>query len=188
MQYLITMRSIQANGNKRTGVRLKRLMKEAYEDGEYRVGRRIHGVILNLEGYSNPEISEILKVHRSKPVNWIHLWNDYGLEGLFEGHRSGRPPRLTNEQKEILEDIIDSGPIAYGFTSGVWTSLMISRIVIDEFGVNYHPGHVRKMLKDMGFSLQRPRKKLALASPVLQTKWRRYTYPNLKKKRKKKMR
>ena len=182
------MRSIQANGNKRTGVRLKRLMKEAYEDGEYRVGRRIHGVILNLEGYSNPEISGILKVHRSKPVNWIHLWNDYGLEGLFEGHRSGRPPRLTNEQKEILEDIIDSGPIAYGFTSGVWTSPMISRIVIDEFGVNYHPGHVRKMLKDMGFSVQRPRKKLALASPALQTKWRRYTYPNLKKKRKKKMR
>ena len=99
------MRSIQANGNKRTGVRLKRLMKEAYEDGEYRVARRIHGVILNLEGYSNPEISEILKVHRSKPVNWIHLWNDYGLEGLFEGHRSGRPPRLTNEQKKFLKTL-----------------------------------------------------------------------------------
>lgn len=182
------MRGIQAEGNKRTIARLKRLMKEANEDGEYRVAWRIHGVILNLEGYSNPEVSEVLKVHRSKPVIWMRSWNDYDIEGLFEGHRSGRPSLLIQEQKEILGDIIDSGPVAYGFTSGVWTSQMISCIIDEEFGVDYHPGHVRKMLKSMGFSVQRPRKRLSLANPVLQNKWHRYTYPNLKKNRGKKMR
>jgi transposase len=182
------MRGIQAEGDKRTIVRLKRLMKKANEDGEYRVARRIHGVILNIEGYSNPEISEILKIHRSKAVLWIHSWNDYDIEGLFEGHRSGRPPLLTQEQKEDLGDIIDSGPVAYGFTSGVWTSAMISRVINEEFGVNYHPGHVRKLLKALGFSVQRPRRKLALANTALQNKWRRYTYPNLKKNKGKKMR
>lgn len=181
------MRGIQADGDKRTIARLKRLMKEANEDGEYRVARRIHGIILNLDGYSNPEISEILKVHRSKPVIWVHSWNGYGIEGLFEGHRSGRPALLTKEQKENLGDIIDSGPVAYGFTSGVWTSPMISRVINVEFSVDYHPGHVRKMLRALGFSVQRPRKKLALANPALQNKWRRYTYPILKKNKGKKM-
>jgi transposase len=65
---------------------------------------------------------------------------------------------------------------------------MISRVINEEFGVNYHPGHVRKLLKALGFSVQRPRRKLALANTALQNKWRRYTYPNLKKNKGKKMR
>jgi len=178
------MSEIKAKGNKRTIERLKRAMKEANEDGEYRVARRIHGIILNLEGWSCPEIANILKVHRSKPVVWIHRWNEYGLKGLLEGHRSGRPPRLTKKQKEHLGEIIERGPIAYGFTSGVWTSPMITRMINEEFGVKYHPAHVRRMLGELGFSVQRPRKKLALAKREEQLKWVRYTYPNLKKKAK----
>ena len=33
----------------------------------------------------------------------------------------------------------------------------------------------------MGFSVQRPRRKLAKAGPVAQDRWQRYTYPRLKK-------
>jgi hypothetical protein len=40
---------------------------------------------------------------------------------------------------------------------------------------------VRKILHQMGFSVQRPAKQLALARPELQQKWVRKTYPALKK-------
>ena len=82
-----------------------------------------------------------------------------------------------------LADIVESGPVAYGFDCGVWTSPMIGRVIEDEFGVTYHPGHVRKLLHDLGFSVQRPRKVLARADPEAQDKWHRHTFPNLKKKR-----
>ena len=42
---------------------------------------------------------------------------------------------------------------------------------------------LRKLLKDLGFSVQRPRKLLARADPNLQDRWQRYTYPRLKKNR-----
>jgi transposase len=42
---------------------------------------------------------------------------------------------------------------------------------------------VRKLLKELGFSVQRPRKRLARGDPVLQDRWQRYTYPRLKKNR-----
>jgi transposase len=42
---------------------------------------------------------------------------------------------------------------------------------------------VRKVLKAMGFSVQRPRRQLAKADPVEQDRWQRYTYPRLKKNR-----
>ena len=40
---------------------------------------------------------------------------------------------------------------------------MIAWVIEEEFGTVYHPGHVRKLLHDLGFSVQRPRRMLARA-------------------------
>jgi transposase len=53
---------------------------------------------------------------------------------------------MTEKQQQQLGDILDSGPVAYGLDTGIWTSLMIARAIEAEFGVQYHPGHVRKLL------------------------------------------
>jgi hypothetical protein len=96
-------------------------------------------------------------------------------------HRSGRPPELSAAQLAQLDDLIDSGPVAYGFPSGVWTAPMIARVIAEEFAVEDHPGHVRRLLKRKGFSVQRPRRQLAKADPVEQDRWPRYTDPRPKK-------
>ena len=54
-------------------------------------------------------------------------------------------------------------------------------VLREEFGIEYHPGHVRKLLHRLGCSVQRPTTRLVQADPVKQNKWIRYTYPNLKK-------
>jgi transposase len=78
-------------------------------------------------------------------------------------------------------DIVESGPIAYGFNSGIWTSVMVRKVIEEEFNVIYHPGHVRKILKGIGFSVQRPTISLANADASKRNRWIRYAYPNLKK-------
>ena len=40
---------------------------------------------------------------------------------------------------------------------------MISWVIEEEFGIEYHPGHVRKILHEIGFSVQRPKRVLARA-------------------------
>ena len=160
---------------------LSALKKEAERDGAARVARRIHAVLLNYHRHSSGEIATILDSPRSKVSLWLWQYEKYGWEALLEGHRSGRPQRLDAQQRQGLCDILDSGPVAYGFVSGVWTSPMIARVIQEEYQVDYHPGHVRKLLKELGFSVQRPRKRLAKADPVLQDRWQRYTYPRLKK-------
>lgn len=72
--------------------------------------------------------------------------------------------------------------MAYGFTSGVWTCPMVARVIEEEFSVAYHPAHVSRILHDLEFSVQRPRKTLARADPTLQSRWVRYRYPAIKKK------
>ena len=59
---------------------------------------------------------------------------------------------------------------------------MIAWVIEEEFGVTYHPGHVRKLLHILGFSVQRPRRVLARANLAEQDRWHRRTYPQIKKK------
>jgi transposase len=71
--------------------------------------------------------------------------------------------------------------VAHGLNTGVWTSPLIAQIIAEEFDVRYHPGHVRHLLKQLNFSVQRPKTRLVQADPKKQNRWIRYTHPNLKK-------
>ena len=175
------MQALQVKLDRRTFNKLDDLHRLAERDGEYRVARRILAIRMNAQGQTAGEISRMLGVHRSSATLWLQHWMEKGLEGLLEGQRSGRPAELDAKDIDLLKDIVESGPIAYGFTSGVWTSPMIPRVIADEFGVRYHPGHVRKLLHEIGFSVQRPRRKLARADVEKQSRWRRYILPALKK-------
>jgi transposase len=162
--------------------RLIRLSKEAEREGAYRVAKRLHAVVLNSEGHTSGELAKILQAPRSKVSEWLQRYQCQGVDGLLEGYRSGRPAELTEKQRQQLGDILDSGPVAYGLDSGIWTAPIIAWVIEEEFGVQYHPGHVRKLLCALGFSVQRPRRVLARADAVAQDRWHRRIYPTLKKK------
>lgn len=166
----------------RTKSKLARLKKDAEYEGALRVAKRLHAVLLNAEDYTSGTIARILDAPLSKVSEWLRNYERYGYDGLLEGHRCGRPPELSTEHLVRLADIIESGPVAYGYLSGVWTSPMLSRVIAQEFGCQYHPGHVQKLLHQIGFSVQRPKRMLAKANPAERDRWHRYTYPNLKKK------
>src|SRR6266571_9459452 len=162
--------------------RLTRLSKEAEHDGAYRVAKRLQAVVLNSEGRTSGELAGILKAPRSKVSEWLSLYQRHGVDGLLEGYRSGRPSSLTAAQRAQLGDILDSGPVAYGLDTGIWTSPMLAWVMEKECGVHYHPGHVRKLLHELHFSVQRPHRVLIRANPTEQDRWHRYIYPRLKKK------
>ena len=176
------MQPVFARGAPKTARLLLQLRKEAIQDEEPRVAQRFHAIALSIEGYTTSQIAQSLKVHRSSVPLWIQQWNKEREKGLLEGHRQGRPSGLAVKQQEQLQDILDSGPVAYGLETGIWTSPVISRVIAEEFGVHYHPGHVRKMLKRWGYSVQRPTTRLVQADPAEKSRWIRYTYPRLKKK------
>jgi len=175
------MQPLFANGNSRTAEKLLELRRQAQTDKAPRVVLRLQGILMSLDGYTTGEIAQRLRVHRSTIPLWIDHWNHHGEEGLWEGQRSGRPARLDAKDREKLCDILDSGPVACGLDTGIWTSPLIRHIIEEEFQQQYHPGHVRKLLKQLGYSVQRPTTRLVQADLRQKRKWVRSTYPNLKK-------
>lgn len=175
------MTPVFAKGDRKAIQKLLAVRREAQQEKAPRLVLRVQGILLSLEGHTTGEIAHQLKVHRSTVPLWIEHWNTYGEEGLWEGERRGRPASLDEHQCQKLRGILDSGPVAYGLETGIWTSPLVSRIIHDEFRRAYHPGHVRKLLRRLGYSVQRPTTRLVQADPRQRRKWVRYTYPNLKK-------
>jgi len=177
------MEPVFAKGDFKVTRKLEKLLDQAVKDRVPKVLLRIQGILLSVEGKTTGEIAHTLRVHRSTVPLWIQNWNEHGVESFPEGHRSGRPAGLSHRQRAVLADIINSGPVAAGFNTGIWTSPLIAQVIAEEFSQTYHPGHVRKLLKQMSYSVQRPIASLVQADLAQQRKWVRYTYPNLKKTR-----
>jgi len=175
-----------AQGNHKTKEKLLSLRREAHHDKQPRIALRIQGIILSLDKHTTGEIASLLKVNRTTIPIWINNWNEEREEGLKEGIRSGRPTYLTSKNLQELYDIIESGPVAYGLNTGVWTSPLIADIIYEEFKADYHPGHVRKILKKLRLSVQRPTVTIVTGKPENKDKWHRYRYPRVKKKPSKK--
>ena len=130
------MNPIFAQADSHTRRKLLALRQEAQSDKVPRVALRLQALLLSADGHTPPQIADLLHVHRTRVHAWVCRWNEHGQEGIKEGHRSGRPCQLTPTQLEQLHDIVESGPVAYGFNSGVWTSPVLAGVIQVEFDVD----------------------------------------------------
>lgn len=175
------MRPKFAEGNQATISKVHKFRQQALKDNQARLVLRIQGILMSMEGQTCGEIAHQLKVHRSTVPLWIEHWNRYGSEGLWEGQRSGRPSILSSEERAKLRGILDRGPEAYGLKTGTWTGPLVRQLIDQEFGQQYHAGHVRKLLKQVGHSVQRPSTRPVQANVQQKRKWVVFTYPNSEK-------
>jgi transposase len=154
------MRPSFAKGNKATISKLGKLREQAIKDKHAQVVLRIQGILMSMEGQTCGEIAHQLKVPRSTVPLWIDHWNRHGPEGLWEGQHNGRPSVLSSGEREKLRDILDRGPEAYGLETGIWSSPLVRQVIDQQFGQQYHAGHVRRLLKRLDYSVQRPSTRL----------------------------
>ncbi len=76
----------------------------------WRVRMRAHFILLSSREFSIDEIADIYNVHRNSVSPWIDAWNESGIDGLEDLPRSGRPPDLTESEKEIALQLIKEEP------------------------------------------------------------------------------
>jgi len=167
----------------KTYKRLICLRKQAERDGAYRVAKRLQAVVLNSEGSTSGELAQLLAAPRSRVSEWFStlpsFWRGRAARRTSLGPAIGADVGAAETARRHSRQRPGSLRLGYGHLD----SPMIAWVIEEEFGIHYHPGHVRKLLHRAGFSVQRPRRVLARANAYQQDRWQRYTYPSLKKKR-----
>jgi transposase len=148
--------------------------------GEWRRGRAVRAYI---DGRKVTAIAAACGVTRGSVNRWLQWYDADHVGGLRTSVSEGPAPKLTDEQREALGIIIELGPVQAGYQSGVWTGPMIGDLIEERFGVRYHNHHIPRLLHQLRFSVQRPRKRLARADLTRQATWLRKTLPRIKKKR-----
>jgi transposase len=121
--------------------------------------RRTHAARLFAGGkLTQAEIARKLGVSRQSVMRWHDDWLDGGTEALRGADRLGRRPRLTEAQQQELNRVLLLGARAHGFGTDLWTLPRIAKVIKQVTGVVYHPGHVWRIVRSLGWSLQRPAK------------------------------
>lgn len=121
--------------------------------------RRYHAATLLEDGsLTNAEIADLLGVSCSSVDRWAHDYKLGGLAALSAKPQPGAKCKLSDQQKMELKKKLIRGPLANGYATLLWTCKRVADLVKKEFGVTYNPDHLGRILHDLGFSLQRPRK------------------------------
>jgi transposase len=70
----------------------------------------------------------------------------------YDGSRSGRPPKLTDEQKaEFFADLHES-PEDVGYDRQVWFPALAYRHLTETYGVEYSRSQIYRLLHEAGLS------------------------------------
>lgn len=118
--------------------------------------RRKRAVELVGDGESPILVARILGVHLSSLYRWRRL-DRAEPRGLDAKPNSGPSRRLSEDQLGQLEELLLLGAKSHGWHNELWTAARVACLIEREFGLRYHPEHVRKILKQrLGWTSQKP--------------------------------
>jgi transposase len=129
-------------------------------------------------------IARWLGASKSSVSRWFQAYHEKGTKGLKSKAVPGRPPKLLPEQKEKLAQLLLAGPLACGYRTDLWTLQRIAQVIQKNFGAQYHPNHVWRLLLGMGWSCQKPERRALERKEDEIAHWKQYRWPHIKKRRK----
>ena len=144
--------------------------------------RRLCAASLLKQGESQAEVARTLGVHRQTVHRWAKRVESQGRAALKKAGRAGRKPRLSAAELRCIERGLKRGPQVLGYETSLWTAPRVAELIERECGIHYHPGHVWKILRQMGWSCQRPAGRALERDEAALRRWKRERWPELKKK------
>jgi transposase len=144
--------------------------------------RRLKAARLFDKGCAPAEVARQCSVSCQSATRWYAAWRRGGSDALKKAPRAGRPSRLSQENIQELKSALQQSPTNHGFATELWTAQRVAKLIEERFGVKYHPDHVCRLLGQLGWSCQRPTTRAIQRDEAAIRRWKRSTWPTLKKK------
>jgi transposase len=136
----------------RLGVSAAVLRQAAARTQDAKAARRMLAIALVLDGWSREAAAETCGMDRQTLRDWVHRYNESGLQGLFDRpRRNGPRPRLLAEQQTKVAAWIEQGPDLERDGVIRWRCVDLQRRIAQEFAVQLHERTVGKLLRKLSF-------------------------------------
>jgi transposase len=149
---------------------------------DWREWRRTRAWSLSQQGWGVRSIVDALGASPAAVSVWLATARAHGPQALCARPHLGTHAKLTTAQLALLPDFLWHGAEAYGFRGDLWTCGRVASVLHEEFGVRYHPGHVSRLLKELGWTPQVPITKAIQRDKKAIQRWRDEDWPRLKRR------
>lgn len=143
--------------------------------------RRLKAVELEGEGLNHQQIARRLNTTDRSVRRWLRARRTGGGSALAARPSPGRPSKLSRRRRQALVRLVLKGAMACGYPTDLWTCPRILDMIRHRFGVSYHVDHLPRLLKDLGFSCQKPQSRAIERDEQAIQRWISKDWPRIKK-------
>jgi transposase len=143
--------------------------------------RRLKAAKLLERGMPEAEVARRVGVHRQSVNRWARQFAQGGQGALKRAARAGRPAHLRAADRRRIVQALQRGPEALGYRTGIWTAWRVADLIERECGVKYSTVHAWRLLRDLGWTPQRPARRAWERNESAIKRWKRERWPELKK-------
>lgn len=152
------------------------------EQTSWKEERRKRAWALFQADWKQKDIAEALGVTRGAVSQWIKAGQEGGEAALKARKSPGCPRRLSTEERQQIPELLKRGAESFGFRGNLWTCRRVAEVIKREFGVAYHPAHVSRILKELGWTPQKPMRRAKQRKETEIQRWKTERWPELQKK------
>jgi len=114
--------------------------------------RRLLAIAAVYDGMDREEAARLGGMDRQTLRDWVHRFNEQGPDGLINAKSPGRPSKLSAEQKEELQRLVEAGPDPRKDGVVRWRCVDLKRVLGERFGVDLSEVSLGRVLKQLGYS------------------------------------
>lgn len=131
-------------------------------------------------GTRQADVARKYGVSEASVSRWARALREGGLEAL-KARKADGPEASLSEGDRRLATLLAKGAAAHGWSTDLWTTKRVVKLIEREFGVAYHRNHVGKLLRVIGFTWQKPRRVAREKDEGRKRAWLRTTWARVRK-------
>lgn len=141
--------------------------------------RRRRGMRMLARGVAQAEVARACGVSRQTASSWAQKLSEDPQ--AWRRKPLGRPGAMEPAQRKKLSKLLVAGALASGFPTELWTLARIGKLIEREFGHAFSTVHVWRVIRELGFSSQRPTGRAVQRDEEAILAWKTKRWPALKK-------
>jgi transposase len=144
-----------------------------------KTAHRVWTLLILGKGIGLEECATLESISVQTIYNWLKAFLLHGVASLGYRVSPGRKPKLTKSQKRELVKLIKAGPLAAGYGTACWYSLLVQDLIYRRYGVLYNRHYVCQLLHNLGFSFQKARFVSSHLDSERRKTWLESTWPEV---------
>ncbi len=129
----------------------------AARSGDVAQSRRLLAIAMVVDGASRLDAARQAGMDRQTLRDWVHRYNETGVDGLLSRQAPGPTPKLTAAQMAEMRKLVIAGPDAAFHKVVRWRCVDLRAEISRRFAVTVDERTIGKWLRTLGLTRLQPR-------------------------------